>query len=76
MADVNRDFIPEGEDPGALGSGFRDFVPAKEVAETPTEVSEEEATEEVVESEEPIAEEPGDAVEAEQESGSGKKKAN
>lgn len=29
MADY-RDFIPEGEDLGGLGSGFKDFVPAPE----------------------------------------------
>lgn len=28
---VFRDFIPAGEDVGALGSGFADFVPTNEV---------------------------------------------
>jgi len=33
-----RDFIPEGENAGALGSGFRDFVPTPEPKkEAPTE---------------------------------------
>lgn len=30
MATSFRDFIPEGEDTGAQGNGFQDFVPPKE----------------------------------------------
>jgi len=37
---MNRDFIPEGEDAGGLGSGFRDFVPAKEPVAPVIEVKE------------------------------------
>jgi hypothetical protein len=38
-----RDFIPEGDDTGALGSGFKDFVPPKK--ETPPEDKPEEKAE-------------------------------
>lgn len=97
MADVNRDFIPEGDDPGALGSGFKDFVPTPEVVETPAPKAKkgnktEEATEEVVEeipAEEVVEGNPDEAdfeptsdeeleeeEPSEEESGSGKKKAN
>jgi len=38
MADAFRDFIPEGQDPGALGKGFTDFVAAKEPVKTVEEV--------------------------------------
>lgn len=27
MAGIFKDFIPEGEETGAIGSGFKDFVP-------------------------------------------------
>lgn len=27
---VHKDFIPEGEDPGGQGDGFRDYVPTPE----------------------------------------------
>lgn len=39
MAGAFRDFIPEGEDTGALGKGFRDFVPpvVPQVHEEPKE---------------------------------------
>lgn len=40
-----RDFIPEGEDTGAQGSGFKDFVPSPE--EKQLEVKEEIVKEEV-----------------------------
>ncbi len=43
-----RDFIPEGEDPGALGSGFKDFVPAPEVTEQMVETLVPEVDEEPV----------------------------
>lgn len=33
-----RDWIPEGEDVGGQGRGFRDFVPAPEPVETPEPV--------------------------------------
>lgn len=53
MADaIFRDFIPEGEDPGAVGSGYRDFVPTPEVQPEPQAI--EEAPEEPTESEEVI----------------------
>jgi hypothetical protein len=38
-----RDFIPEGDDTGALGSGFKDFVPPREKSkqeDTPEEKEE------------------------------------
>lgn len=38
MADTFKDFIPADEDPGALGSGFKDYVPPREpqvVSEAP-----------------------------------------
>ncbi len=40
MADIFQDFVPEGEDAGALGGkGFQDFVPEREpeLQELPTE---------------------------------------
>ena len=51
MADAFRDFIPEGEDVGAQGSGFVDFVPAPEPKLHREEVVEEAV---VVEEEKPI----------------------
>lgn len=32
MSNVFKDFVPEGDDPGALGQGFKDFVPTKQPA--------------------------------------------
>lgn len=42
MADVYRDYIPEGEDTGALGSGFKDYLPPATPQPQPVEEVKEE----------------------------------
>lgn len=37
MATTFRDFIPAGEDPGALGAGYKDFVPEPKPVLRPVE---------------------------------------
>lgn len=39
---IFRDFIPEGEDTGALGNGFKDFVPPKKPVFAPAKKTAEE----------------------------------